>query len=687
MKLIRYFVVLGVFASVIPFVLAQSQNATLSIQNAQITGDELTLDLYLRNDDNSNELYLSDCSIYLLFDHTKWSSPTVTFTLNNALFSGFQYSSSVQVLNTTPKRTIDMEIFFDGTPSTTNMVTISRSGNGDKIGTLTISGISSYTGTAGLEWGSGLFTSVLFAWYNFDYQLNTTFVTPPTVTMGPLFDAIVKNQELLSNEYTFDIYLRQTDSDGPTYYIDDCDFIITYDNTKFNNPSISLVQAGTSKISNYYTITAQLSGNQIQIALSAPSTANQTEFDTKMESASSSGDGTWIGRFKISGATSGTVVTDVNPQWVTTGTVKSQFYFRPNVNPWNTSVDVTDNANYIVEAPQFIIQVTHPNGGESFCPGASTTITWSSQNIANVAITLLQSGSTVATITTSTAAPAGSFTWNIPSSLSAGTNYRIRITDVSTPSRFDDSDADFSILQTTEITAGPQDQTVLQGQSTTFTVSATGSNLSYQWQYSTNGSSFTDISGATNSSYTISNAQPSDAGYYRVVVSGDCGTASSTAQLTVTPITLTVNVTAYFQGLWNGSQHVPVPVAVELRSGSQLSTSTLVDRVAVMHSTTGVATAEFTGLSAGNYWVVIRCGGFLPIGSSSATAMSPGNTYNFDFTDPTNVTNGTTALYQSSGTWYVRSGDLDGNRNVNLNDVLLWVPNNGQNNPGQVPAP
>jgi len=665
-------VVVGVLlGSLISFqAFAQASVGTLWVQNARIVGDELIMDLYLRNDDNNNPMYLTDCSIYIQFDHTKWTSPVVTFNLNPNVFNS-NYSADAAIISTSPKQTIDIEIFFDTTPSTTATITITNAPSGDKIGTLTISGITDYTGTAGLEWGTGLYTTTIWAWWNVDYQVTTTLLTPPNVSMGPEFDVIVKNQELLNNEYTFDIYIRQTDTDGPTFYIDDCDFVLTYDNTKFSNPAISLVQAGTSRISNYYTITSQLSGNQIQIALSAPSTANQTEFDTRMESAASTGDGTWIGRFKITGATSGTVVTDVNPQWVTTGTPSSLFYFRPNVTPWNTSVDVTGNANFIVEPPQFIVQVTHPNGGESFCPGASTTITWSSQNVANVKITLLQGGTTVATLTNSTSAPAGSFVWNIANSLTAGTNYRIRIEDVSTPGRFDDSDADFSILQSTQITAGPQDQTVLQGQSTTFTVTATGNNLTYQWQFSTNGTTFADISGATMASYTVSNAQPSDAGYYRVVVSGDCGTVSSTAQLTVTPISLTVNVTAYFQGYWNGSTHVPTPVAVELRSGSTLLSSTLIARQTTMHSTTGVATVEFTGVSAGNYWVVIRHGGHLPVGSSSAIAMVPGNTYNLDFTDPANVNNGNNALYQSGTTWYIRAGDNNGDRNVNINDVTF----------------
>jgi hypothetical protein len=76
------------------------------------------------------------------------------------------------------------------------------------------------------------------------------------------------------------------------------------------------------------------------------------------------------------------------------------------------------------------------------------------------------------------------------------------------------------------VTLQPQEQTVALGGSATLTVAATGQAsilpLSYQWQK--NGM---DIPGATSSSYTISNAQNSDAAFYRAVVSGRLGPVSS----------------------------------------------------------------------------------------------------------------------------------------------------------------
>src|SRR2546426_228442 len=65
------------------------------------------------------------------------------------------------------------------------------------------------------------------------------------------------------------------------------------------------------------------------------------------------------------------------------------------------------------------------------------------------------------------------------------------------------------------ITAHPADRTVLQGNPTTFTVTADGSaRLTYQWSKAS-----VVIAGATSSSYSIAAVQPGDEGSYSVLVS------------------------------------------------------------------------------------------------------------------------------------------------------------------------
>lgn len=93
------------------------------------------------------------------------------------------------------------------------------------------------------------------------------------------------------------------------------------------------------------------------------------------------------------------------------------------------------------------------------------------------------------------------------------------------------------IETTPTIDTQPASQTVTKGNTATFTVAATGENLSYQWQLSTdNGQNWTGIGGATGVSYTTEATTISMSGYqYRCVVSNSAGSVTSSAA------TLTVN--------------------------------------------------------------------------------------------------------------------------------------------------
>ena len=103
--------------------------------------------------------------------------------------------------------------------------------------------------------------------------------------------------------------------------------------------------------------------------------------------------------------------------------------------------------------PTDTITVTSPNGSEQWQQGSSHAITWTSTGTigANVAITLLKSGSVVSTLAASTA-NTGSFTWNIPAGQTLGTDYRVKVSSISVPSVYHISDADFSIVPVPTIT-------------------------------------------------------------------------------------------------------------------------------------------------------------------------------------------------------------------------------------------
>lgn len=78
----------------------------------------------------------------------------------------------------------------------------------------------------------------------------------------------------------------------------------------------------------------------------------------------------------------------------------------------------------------------------------------------------------------------------------------------------------------------PASQTICPGFTVSYSVAATGTGLTYQWQYNP-GSGFVNlvnggfISGATSTTLTIANVQLANAGSYRVIVSGTCTPAAT----------------------------------------------------------------------------------------------------------------------------------------------------------------
>ncbi|MGC8887144.1 MAG: cadherin-like domain-containing protein [Verrucomicrobiia bacterium] len=85
-------------------------------------------------------------------------------------------------------------------------------------------------------------------------------------------------------------------------------------------------------------------------------------------------------------------------------------------------------------------------------------------------------------------------------------------------------------VSSTIITTPLQNQHVPLGSNATFTVTATGpGTLAYQWQFNS-----ADLAGATNEVLLITNAQPANIGNYRVIVTNNYGSAtSSVATLTL----------------------------------------------------------------------------------------------------------------------------------------------------------
>jgi hypothetical protein len=100
--------------------------------------------------------------------------------------------------------------------------------------------------------------------------------------------------------------------------------------------------------------------------------------------------------------------------------------------------------------------------------------------------------------------------------------------------------ATLTVHEIVQVLAGPADQFACPGETKTFSVSATGTDLAYQWQFNGGGGFVilqegNGISGVASASLTIADIAAADQGVYRCVVYGRCGTpvTSTTATLTV----------------------------------------------------------------------------------------------------------------------------------------------------------
>jgi hypothetical protein len=106
---------------------------------------------------------------------------------------------------------------------------------------------------------------------------------------------------------------------------------------------------------------------------------------------------------------------------------------------------------------------------------------------------------------------------------SQGSSYQVQISNPFGDVLSDVAEVIVSPTVPPTITQEPSSMTRYAGGRATLTVSATGgSRLGYQWQKAE-----ANITGATNSSLTFSNVQPTDAGDYRAIVSNAAGSVTS----------------------------------------------------------------------------------------------------------------------------------------------------------------
>lgn len=192
--------------------------------------------------------------------------------------------------------------------------------------------------------------------------------------------------------------------------------------------------------------------------------------------------------------------------------------------------------------------VTVPNTAVTWAGGSTQTVTWSVANTtaapvscANVKISLsIDGGFTWPYVLAASTANDGSESITVPSI--ATTTARVKIESVGNIF-FDISNANFTITNNAcaaSVTAQPAATSVCPNSTATFSVTGSGTSLTYQWQVSTDGgANFSNVSGATSATYSFTATTAQNGAQYRCVLTGGCGAPvnSAAATLSVTGAT------------------------------------------------------------------------------------------------------------------------------------------------------
>ena len=186
------------------------------------------------------------------------------------------------------------------------------------------------------------------------------------------------------------------------------------------------------------------------------------------------------------------------------------------------------------------------------------------------------------------------------------------------------------------ITSNPVNKSILAGQGTSFSVSASGSGLTYQWQVSTNGgTSWTNLSnaapysGVTSATLGITAATQGMNGYkFRCNVSGTCppSVTSNSATLTVTtPVTPVTTSIGSVSNSCTGNVSVPVTV-LNCNNVGAISLVLLFDTAKMSF---GGYNSVHSELSKGFFYVnqagnkvTLSCASLSPINIASGTLLN-----------------------------------------------------------------
>ena len=376
---------------------------------------------------------------------------------------------------------------------------------------------------------------------------------------------------------------------------------------------------------------------------------------------------TWDTTTPASGSYDPSVLTE---QTVTLkGTVTCPDSINANGSSLTTTITITISAAGIVGAP-----TANPTAG-IYTENQSVTLTSSTEG---ATIYYTTDGSEPTITGGATSGTTAEYTAPIAVTGTEGQNITTTIKAIAVKSGMQDSSVktfNYIIKQESQtpdvpdvtapsIATQPGNATVKVGETANFTIVASGTDITYQWQIDRNdGNGWANIDGATATSYTTSAVDISCNGFkYQCVVSNSAGTVTSnTAVLTVTESTPTKGDYQIIDGA-NGKHTIGKDGTLTFRSNAPFSEfkAVLVDGVIVDPSNYDVSKGStivrlkqsfLDTLSKGSHTIAIQSIGGTATANFSVTASSnSGNTGSATTPTPSAPTAGITNVQPNGGT-------------------------------------
>lgn len=143
-----------------------------------------------------------------------------------------------------------------------------------------------------------------------------------------------------------------------------------------------------------------------------------------------------------------------------------------------------------------------------------------------------------------------------------------------------------------------------------------------------------------------------------------------------------LNVYVMLDSYFNGVTHKIMPVMIELRAGASLSASVANYRVSGLIDNSGRVKINYpnNNIESGEYWIVVRATGYLPIASNTRFVLDNTQVGQWNFKDSQSSTYQANMTKLRNGRYVMKAGDFNNDRRVNSSDLNeYYKPNFGNN--------